>query len=1007
MAGINYSHSYTSSATRAFDSTFVGVAPSTRPLKAFFTGGYERQYTGFYNRTYQGDYIGYYQNIWDAAFTGYYTGYFIGYYTKAYAGSYTGLYEGVYEGYYNRAYAGYYTHAWDGQYTGYYDKQYAGYYTGTYTHAWGGGPYARQYEGYFTGSWQNGPWDGIYTHLWSGSRTYTGQYTGQYSHAWSHQWSGWYTGYYTGVYTSTYSGWYNQLTYEGTYESYGQALVNYSHVSTSTRYTNYEKAYLGYYGNQFTSNPAQYTGQYDNQFTSGVGQYTSGDIQFTGYYTANATYTGNYASLKYFTTFWVGTDFNDAIGTFPRYSTGPAYSRFVNYSSSYTGVANYQATFIRVGDGSPGGWSSPAYIAGTTYYYPYFYPLPDDANPDAFMDYWASGNISQGPNYAQSNVEQWAGTRQFSGTRQWSGQRDHQWTGTRQWAGTRGHYYTHAWNKVYTGYYTGVYEGIATYIGYWTGQWTRSIEKYFDGPNYTHVTSVAYEGVYEGYYTKLYEGQYGGSRTYASQYTGYYTGYYGDYWTGVWAKLWTGPAIYGSKTDGHGLFTGSYTGTFETQYTHAWSGQYTGYYDRAYTGYYTHAWAGQYTGQYSHAWDRVRTVNYSHAWDQAFTGYYGNAYQKIYTHVWTGQYTHAWIGQYTKLYGGAWLGTASFAWTGGSANYTSSFIGNPSFDHMYTKVIADHSIRTGEIAESGQAKVKQAGAWKQAKAVHVKKNGQWEESKAVYIKKNNSWVLSHIGYERTDITITSNTSNFNLRNHLASLGKSVSQRPQLVNIIIDGCDVYSTSTTAALDVSTALGAINLGSSSIRHRVRILVHPDARIIGMAGSPGAQILAGRLGQDATAGGPAIRTGNAVELYVENYGIIAGGGGGGGSGGYPVTGSTLQRVGGVGGYGAGYAIVSGTVTNILENNSLINGTNSAHAYGIHGGSGGLLGQRGAAAGGFNHDNASLNESNDGALKTQYANSGNGELPGAAIIGYNATRTTFINTGNVWGDSKYKLQA
>lgn len=78
-----------------------------------------------------------------------------------------------------------------------------------------------------------------------------------------------------------------------------------------------------------------------------------------------------------------------------------------------------------------------------------------------------------------------------------------------------------------------------------------------------------------------------------------------------------------------------------------------------------------------------------------------------------------------------------------------------------------------------------------------------------------------------------------------------------------------------------------------------------------------------------------------------------------------------------------------------------------GIHGGDGGLLGQRGDAAGGYNNPNTSSAVAADGALKTVYDKSGNGGLPGAAIDNYDATRVTFINTGNVWGDSKFKYRA
>ena len=994
MAGINYSHSYTSSTTRAFDSTYLGN--TSRTLKAFFTGGYEQQYEGIYSRQYEGGYIGYYGKVWSVLYEGLYSKAYVAVYTKAYAGTYTGLYEGVYVGQYTHAWEGSYTHAWEGVYTGYYDRQYEGQYTGQYTHLWLGGPYTRAWEGTYTGNYQNGPWTGIYSKLWAGDRTYSGQYTGQYSHAWSHQWEGSFVGTYTGVYQSTYSGFYTIANWNGIFVSYGQAPMNYLHSSTTTTNSNYIKTYTG-----------QYTGTF------------GGTAQYTGYFNVNSSYTGYYSGGLV----WEGTGYFHSGGG----EGGSQWSGVRQWVQS--GEVSYSSTYIGVYytyDGEPitGYWSKtwlgPAPAEGnfaSTWTSLAYFSSSYVSQSGPTGSYGVAGNFVAGsiggsyPNLQFYNYRVWVSGWESSTSQSYGASYlqsvARQWTGAAQWTGQRNHSFNKTYSRVWTGNWEGSYAGQAYYVGYWQGAYSQSVEKYFDGPNYTHVTSVTYTGLYAGYYTKLYEGQYGGSRTYAGQYTGYYTGYYGNYWQGVYTGQYEGLATYGAKTDGTGLFANTYEGVYSTQYTHAWAGSYTGYYEKAYIGYYEGTYEGAYTGQYEGVFARTREVSYSHIWEKTYVGQYGNSYGKIYTHTWLGQYTKSYVGQYTKLYGGAWLGNTPTTYVGVSGNYTSSWIGNPSYDQIYSGTTNFIGLKTGELTEGGVARIKQSGAWKQTESVHVKKAGGWKESKAIYIKEGANWVLSHIGYERTDVTISSTTQRFNLRDYLVGQGKAVSQRPQLVNIIVDGCDVHSTNTTAAMDVSTGLGAINLGSNSIKHRVRILVHPDARIIGSAGHPGATNTATRTGSDATSGGPAIRTSPAVELFIENYGTIAGGGGGGGSGGYPVTGSTLQRVGGTGGYGAGYAIVSGSITNILENNSLINGSNSAVAYGIHGGTGGLLGQRGAAAGGFNHDDASLNEANDGALKTQYANSGNGGVPGAAIIGYNATRTTFINTGNVWGDSKYKLQA
>ena len=96
------------------------------------------------------------------------------------------------------------------------------------------------------------------------------------------------------------------------------------------------------------------------------------------------------------------------------------------------------------------------------------------------------------------------------------------------------------------------------------------------------------------------------------------------------------------------------------------------------------------------------------------------------------------------------------------------------------------------------------------------------------------------------------------------------------------------------------------------------------------------------------------------------------------------------------------------IDEDSSLINGTDGNASYKIHGGRGGLLGQLGIGAGGFTGQGGKQ-ESNPGTNYSQYANSGNGGLPGSAIKGYDASRVTFINSteSGVWGDSAFKFKA
>ena len=270
------------------------------------------------------------------------------------------------------------------------------------------------------------------------------------------------------------------------------------------------------------------------------------------------------------------------------------------------------------------------------------------------------------------------------------------------------------------------------------------------------------------------------------------------------------------------------------------------------------------------------------------------------------------------------------------------------------------------------------------------------------IKEGGTWKTVNVSYERTDVTISANGA-FNLLTHLNDAGKSTGTRPQLVNITVSNSYVYSANSTAALDIGN-LSAVG----GIPHRVRILVKDDGNIIGMSGTAGAAGNNTSVGTDGGNGGDAIKTKDGVELYIENYGTIAGGGGGGGGGGYPVTSSnnagfsvTESGGGGAGGTGAGW-----NTDAILASGQ--SGSNASTALGIHGGNGGNLGQLGIAAGGYNDDSDSgQNVANPGTNYCQYAESGNGGTPGSAIKGYDASRVTFINTGSVLGDGAFKLKA
>ena len=490
----------------------------------------------------------------------------------------------------------------------------------------------------------------------------------------------------------------------------------------------------------------------------------------------------------------------------------------------------------------------------------------------------------------------------------------------------------------------------------WEGQFT---DNYNSGNTnwtrtYANIWSRQYAAIwnvqYSDIYNKNYEGgPYAGTRSYAGVYQGDYSRAYVPAWTRTYATLYTGPRWYAFVGRNIGTFIGVYSGQFTKQYE------------------------GSFTGQYE------------------------------------GTFNKQFLKSYVKTYGGAYLGARAYSnsliiyttsYTG-TTLYTKSTVANTTTQVAYAKTTSILSQKTGELTHEAIARVKVSDDWVQAQDIHIKRDNSWAQLKAAYIKKDGVWQLTHLGWERTDIDISSVTANFVLQTHLLSLGNSPSTRPQLVNIYVNPtATVYSGSLSLpAFDFST-LSSINVGGNSIKHQVRLVVLGGAKVIGSSGAPGSRTLSTRTGGNGGNGGNAILTGNGVELYIENYGLIAGGGGGGGTGGYPVRGSVLNAAGGLGGRGAGY---NGTLF-IADDSSDLTAESSSVVLGVDGGNGGALGHRGNAAGGHT-DEAGNVVANDGTFKTFYNLSGNGGYPGSAIKGYDATRVTFINTGNIYGDLKYKF--
>ena len=425
---------------------------------------------------------------------------------------------------------------------------------------------------------------------------------------------------------------------------------------------------------------------------------------------------------------------------------------------------------------------------------------------------------------------------------------------------------------------------------------------------------------------------------------------------------------------------------------------------------YTKTYVGQYSRQFEGSFNKQ--------FEGSFESEYGQAYTKQYE----GQFDKQYEGTFDKNYGGVYAGPGTSY--EGIRLFTSTYLGATDFNKTYVSTTDVANTKSGELTSGGTTRVREDGTLKKIETVRVKSGDEWKEVLTSRVKEDGEWKVSHVGYERSTIDITANTTNYNLRTELDALGKSTGSIPQHVTVTIaadtflfaDNGQVFITAAnqdtrTPALDLSSMITI----AGGLRHKVKLLIKEDGGIIGSGGQPGDRDLTTRTGENGYYGSHAIKTNDAVDLFIENYGTIAGGGGGGGSGGYPISGSTLSRVGGQGGIGAGYHNAVLMIDNVQgyvdEANSNITAHSSSYNYGIHGGDGGLLGHAGIGAGGWTDEvhsgDADQSETNPGTIYSQYALSGDGGLPGSAIKGYDAARITFINTGNVYGDSKFKYTA
>ncbi|MDA9002799.1 hypothetical protein N9J19_00355 [bacterium] len=977
MATAHYNTAYNSSAERGYQTSFEGASTNTRIRH--YIGGYVKAYAHLTTVAYTGVYAKNYSHNWATTYAGYYTKTYVGQYTKTYEGQWTGTYANQYA----KQYAKLWSHMWvaayhktyTGQYTGAYAGIYTGVYTGVYTNA---NAYNIQYEGGYEGYFARDgvgnytkQWEGVY----AGSRTYSGQYSGQFT--------AWYIGYYAAQYERQWSGDYAAQWEKAYHKIWTKSYVGYSE-SFSTRYEQYAGSraysaqYAGFRNNTYggsrsfqitataTYAATSYTGNYTGAYTGGAQSFFGPRVFFRPYYP--------YTFYDYEPRAWVGnpvTQYKTYSGTYNLNWVGTASPTSVGSYANPGGGSNYDGVYT--GAVAP---NKQAYAGYEVWY------------EDFGVIYWPTNYLGAGPG-------QWTGTYQ--------GQANYlkQWTTATVYAGQYSGDYgaQYAGSRTYSGQYANSFAVHSFYVSDGsTVNWNAYYTSRFEGTTYVGLYSKLYHGTRPNAFTKQYTKLFAGDRTYAGQYTGQYDHIYEQFWSGIYTGLYEGPQTYGGKaTDANfeGAYEGSYTGYYDRQY----EGIFDAYYERGYEKQYANQYEKLYAGSREHLFVGYYDAQYTGYFDQTYVGNYGNVYVGYYEGQYTGYYSKNYIGYYSTGYTGTYAGPSGPTYTG-TTNYTKTYLGTVPYNQVWVGTSADN-LKSGQLATQGVAKIKDGGAWKQAKEIFVKHDNSWAETKAIYTKKNGAWEIVHIGWERTDINISSNKLNFHLYNELIALSKSPGTRPQLINIYVNsGADVYSTSSLPAMDLTASMGTINIGGTSIKHLVRVFVHPDANIIGKSGAGGTTTTSARVGHNGAQGYDAIKTNAAIDLYIENYGVIAGGGGGGGAGGYPVEGSGLNVAGGVGGHGAGYRSDGVYIT---EGSANVNGQNSSVNLGIHGGNGGLLGQQGTGAGGYNHPAGNI--ANPGTLDSQYDQSGNGGLPGAAITGYDALRVTFINTGKVWGDSKYKF--
>ena len=1068
-----FNKQYEGSFTKQYSGQFTGNQEYNGNTFGQFEGVFGESYTGLfaesgtpYIKTYIGQYTKEYSGQYEGQFTKQYSGVYEGSFNKTYVGQYQSTYNRNFVASWssvvetqrisNQLYSGTYekiwTHVWQGSYTktyhGQYTKQYQGSWTKTYT-----GQYTQTYLGSYTKTYVGQYTKGYVKHY---TKTYLKQYQKEYTHN------------YAGLYTKTYIGQFVKNwvptppgdAYIGTYVSntgYVSALPQ-AFIQGNENNIEDWNTFIGYYDQTFTPS---YEGVFVPSWMGGMGgmtpyiragtdwqRYVSQDAGIEQFGVANFIpdgvppmspgalgYQGSGTAVGYGNTYA-----HNYLNT----QTGQSYVR--NYISSYKGGSfigpmSWGKTYT-----DPNAYASEQGMPGgqTEYVGVGFYSMPGGP-PVAEMKikfflgpnpviYYRGQYVKQyavGPylkTYEGSFDFQYAGNtivtylKQFTKEyhKQYSHTWTHQWEGffnkqyeggfDKQYEGFFNKTYTGVWAKQYEGFfnktyignyektYIAQYEGtrsstrtfIGSYVGFFDGI---SYEGYFNGPVYLGNYTKTYTGLYEGQFSKQYSGVYEG--TFTKQYEGAFTRNYIKQWSGTYIKGYSG--VYQG-----GPYNTQYTGAYAKTYLGLYTKEYSGQYSRQFEGAFNKQYEGTFTGQYTKTYTGQYTKSYLGQYTKTYTGIYIKQYTDGYIKHFSKEYEGTFTKQYVKTYGAAWSG-AGPAYTG-LAYFTNTYLGDRTFHQTYVGTTDEISAASGNMTNN--ARVKVDGAWKSISRIRVKEDGQWKLVQVSRIKRpDGTWGTVAIDHERVTINVTSNTANFNLGTELTNLGLSLYDKPKHVNInIANNTFIYSSNTTPALDTS-----LLTGSQGALHKVKILLGTGGGIIGKGGARGEALHASitpSSSQNGEDGGDAILLRDGVSLFIESYGTIAGGGGGGGAGGI-LSDAYIEAIPlSFGGQGAGWHPSLGYVT---ESSSSRNGTASSLKYITHGGDGGLLGQLGIAAGGFNADDSSNNEANPGTNYAQYAGSGNGGLPGSAIKGYDASRVTFINSteSSVWGDSAFKFKA